>query len=165
MAERKLIGHIGVDSGQVIICDPAYIESQQIYERFEAMQEQSRQRWLAARKQGDKEAARSAWPQTYQIPYLMGHEGCAVGTRSGIGDGFYPVYALVEEMENWGERVVRLEVDFTEHPWLETVPIEMPDAVGMLLDHLAVWLPQVEGADAEDFLRRVTQIREVYSAE
>ena len=31
---RKLIGHIGVDSGQVLICDPCYIDSQWKKEDF-----------------------------------------------------------------------------------------------------------------------------------
>lgn len=31
---KKLIGHIGVDSGQVLICDPCYIDSQWKNEEF-----------------------------------------------------------------------------------------------------------------------------------
>lgn len=31
---RKLIGHIGIDSGQVVICDPCYIDSEWKKEEF-----------------------------------------------------------------------------------------------------------------------------------
>jgi len=32
--KKKLIGHIGVDAGQIVICDPCYIDSQWIKEDF-----------------------------------------------------------------------------------------------------------------------------------
>lgn len=31
----KLIGHVGVDSGQLLLCDPCYIDSQWVKEDFE----------------------------------------------------------------------------------------------------------------------------------
>jgi hypothetical protein len=31
----KLIGHVGVDSGQLLLCDPCYIDSQWVKEEFE----------------------------------------------------------------------------------------------------------------------------------
>ena len=33
--EMKLIGHVGVDSGQLLLCDPCYIDSQWVNEDFE----------------------------------------------------------------------------------------------------------------------------------
>ena len=33
--EIKLIGHVGVDSGQLLLCDPCYIDSQWVEEDFE----------------------------------------------------------------------------------------------------------------------------------
>ncbi len=33
--QTKLIGHVGVDSGQLLLCDPCYIDSQWVNEDFE----------------------------------------------------------------------------------------------------------------------------------
>ena len=52
-----------------------------------------------------------------------------------------------------------------DHPWLETVPIEAPDALKKLLDDLTEWLPKVEGEDSADYLRRVRGIAESYNPE
>lgn len=35
---------------------------------------------------------------TYRLDYTVGHQGAAVVVRSGIGDGFYPVYAWVDDL-------------------------------------------------------------------
>jgi hypothetical protein len=53
------------------------------------------------------------------LPYKMGHEGMAVAASSGIGDGYYPVYATYSDEEGWGRRVMKLEIDFSDHPFLQ----------------------------------------------
>jgi len=89
----KKIGKIGVDAGTVMVVDPCYmrdgavplIDIQSIF--------------------SDLEDA-----QTTQVG-----QGLAVAVRSGYGDGFYNVYALMaspEETDGWGERVMGLVVDF-----------------------------------------------------
>ena len=163
--ERIKVGEVGVDTGRIIVCDPSYIISQRIGERHEEIMEAQLKTMLEANSQQEAVDLAAVDPLYYTLPYLMGHEGAAVVVHSGIGDGGYPVYAWIDDMENWGRRVVRLEVDFMDHPWLEVVPIEPPDALKRLLDNLAAWLPLVEGADAADYLRRVNQMLETYKPE
>ena len=163
--ERRLVGHVGVDSARIIVCDPSYIQSQRIGERQREVEEAHLNALLEAENQQQAVDLATVDPLSYTLDYLMGHEGAAVVVHSGIGDGNYPVYAWIDELENWGKRVVRLEVDFMDHPWLETVPIEAPDALKKLLDDLTEWLPKVEGEDSADYLRRVRGIAESYNPE
>lgn len=147
--QRKMVGHVGVDTGCIIICDPAYLADQRLAER----QRELELSHLDAAQDGE-----AAYPQAYGINFLAGHEGAAVVTTSGIGDGFYPVYITTAEIERFGERVVRVEVDFLEHPWLTTVPLEIPSAIKQLLRDLRRWLPLVEAKDAEGLLTMVNMI-------
>ena len=55
---------------------------------------------------------------------LHGHggeleRGRGVVFNSGIGDGGYPVYAYIGEIEGFGERVLKVEIDFTDHVLLD----------------------------------------------
>ena len=55
---------------------------------------------------------------------LHGHggeleRGRGVVSNLGIGDGGYPVYAYIGEIDGWGERVLKVEVDFNEHVLLK----------------------------------------------
>jgi hypothetical protein len=34
-------------------------------------------------------------------------------SRAGLGDGFYPVYAITDELGGWGRRVMALEIDLS----------------------------------------------------
>ena len=126
--ERRLLGHIGVDSARVIVCDPHYLVEQRIYERHQEREEASLAADNAARdrradpNRWDAETLRAmteAWPVSYRIPYLLGHEGAAIVVHSGVGDGFYPVYGTFADVEGMGRRLMRLEVDFSDHPMLE----------------------------------------------
>ena len=161
--ERRLVGRVGVDSARIIVCDPSYIQPERIGERQREIEEAQFVASTEARARGDTEAVGAAYPLSYTLDFLRGHDGAAVVVHSGIGDGHYPVYAWFDELENWGERIVRLEVDFMDHPWLEVVPIEPPDALKRLLDDLIEWLPKVEGEDSADYLRRVRGIAESYN--
>ena len=151
--ERILVGHVGVDSARIIVCDPSYIVEQRIGERQREVEDAQLAAILEAENQQEVLSILDADPLYYTLAYLMGHEGAAVVVHSGIGDGNYPVYAWIDEMENWGKRIVRLEV----------VPIEPPDALKRLLDDLIEWLPKVEGEDSADYLRRVRGIAESYN--
>ena len=55
---------------------------------------------------------------------LNGHggeleRGRGVVFSTGIGDGSYPVYAYIGEIDGWGERVLKVEIDFNEHVLLD----------------------------------------------
>jgi hypothetical protein len=108
IGKRVLIGHCGVDSGQIMITDPCYM----IDDGFtEAEYEKVCDITLSEDYAGP-------------LMYEKGHEGKAVALRAGIGDGYYPVYAIYGYIEGFGERILGVEVDFTVHPWLEEVEEE-----------------------------------------
>lgn len=103
MSKRVLIGSCGVDSGQIMITDPCYV----IGDDFtDADYEKVCEITLAEEGAGF-------------LPFAKGHEGKAVVSSSGIGDGFYPVYATYSEEGMWGERIMKLEIDFSDHPLLD----------------------------------------------
>lgn len=49
-----------------------------------------------------------------QLNYPLGHAGIGVVSRTGLGDGYYPVYATIADLGEWGERVVKVEIEFVE---------------------------------------------------
>lgn len=108
-------GHIGVDSGQAMICDPCYIAPDD---------EHDGESWKPQFSYGqccgwDKLALEldSKRAQVRQVPFSLGHEGAAVVCQSGYGDGYYPVYVKFEDKGPWGVRVVAMMVDFdTDDP-------------------------------------------------
>lgn len=100
----RQIGVCGVDSGQLLITDPCYIDSQWEREAFVP-------------------GSVPKYPFSYnacaqvtlakdggQLMFKMGHPGVGVTFSSGIGDGVYPVYALVEEVPGWGKRIVEVKI-------------------------------------------------------
>lgn len=93
-ATRFQIGSCGVDSGQIMIVDPCYV----IDGRFSEQQYDE----CCAVTCGEESAG--------QIMNAM-----AVVSSTGIGDGYYPVYATVDNIPGWGERITKLEIDFTDH--------------------------------------------------
>jgi len=87
----KRIGVIGVDSGQVVVTDPAYISKGGI-PSYKAISKVS----LAGGTQ------------------LKNKRGIkvAVVSESGFGDGVYPVYAIMGKSVEFGDHVKALVVDF-----------------------------------------------------
>lgn len=99
---RKLVGHVGVDSGQVMICDPCYIDSS----------------WKKKDWKDTEDFKKKCVENTNKFNYLgacqatlskelAGQFELAVASSSGWGDGEYPVYATYQ-----GGRVKKLEVVF-----------------------------------------------------
>jgi len=98
---RKLVGCVGVDSGQVMICDPCYIDSS----------------W--EKKDWDiKDFKKECEKNQRQFNYLgacfatlseqmAGQFDLGVASSSGYGDGEYPVYVTYQD-----GRVKKLEVVF-----------------------------------------------------
>lgn len=149
---ETLLGHVGVDSGQLIVMDPGYIDGNwkeeemdmtEVLEHPDGTEEhvaRASKRWFEIIddinnkkikiKQITKEpqhhlSYNAVCQQTLSekgygaIPYPLGHEGLAVAFCSGIGDGFYPIYGRIEEVEGMGKRIVEVRIDMTEHPLLE----------------------------------------------
>lgn len=91
---KKEIGVVGVDSGQLILCDPCYLS-----------------RWI--NNEYDSEAKKNDFSysracqltlseeQGGQLFFDAGHAGQAVAFSSGFGDGVYPVIATYK---NYGTK-------------------------------------------------------------
>lgn len=99
---RKKIGTVCVDSGQVMICDPCYIDSQ--WEKVPVFPGDNFTQQCADNKDqfnylGACHASLSE--------NMAGPIGLAVAASSGYGDGEYPVYATYE-----GGRVKSLTIKF-----------------------------------------------------
>jgi len=145
------IGEVGVDSGQLVVCDPCYIDSE--WEKEELKLEETltfpdgtkekivrcSKRWFemidkinsGEVKLDTKINAKSNFSYNAvcektlgmdshgQLNYRMGHPGVAVAFSSGIGDGCYPVYAKLVDLEGWGVRIAEVRIDMLLHPLLE----------------------------------------------
>ena len=95
--ERKKIGHVGVDSGQLLITDPCYINSN--WEKPELEEDV-----FPYSYEGACDATESAWLGN-QLSF-----GAGVAFRSGYGDGQYDVYATYYDDKDWGRRIVKIEI-------------------------------------------------------
>lgn len=101
------IGEVGVDSGQLIITDPCYIDSQWKKEKLEQNKDGS---FKPAKNNFSYPAVCNITlknPSAGQLNYKMGHPGVAVAFCSGYGDGTYPVYATL----NAEGRYIKVEID------------------------------------------------------
>ena len=156
MTKKKdeiLIGHVGVDSGQLVICDPCYIDSEWKKEDFEFKEkaihpdgteeeiERCSKRWweliddinngkikledipgTAKHNFSYNAVSKSTLTEEGygQLNFDMGHPGVAVAFRSGIGDGYYPVYAKVVDLGGpVGKRIAEVRIDMLDHPLLK----------------------------------------------
>jgi len=94
--KQELLGHIGVDTSQVVIMDPEYLrgyDSGYFDDFFGKCCDIT-----SSSKRGDA------------IPYDLGGEGKAVVAETGYGDGTYPVYAEYDE----DGRIRRIIIDIVK---------------------------------------------------
>jgi hypothetical protein len=79
MTEWQTVGEVGVDSGQVMITDPCYVDTE----------------WSQGGDAGtysyDGITAASAMSTSVQLHYRKGHAGAGVAVSGFGGDGAYPV--------------------------------------------------------------------------
>lgn len=104
---KKLIGHVGVDAGIVMIGDPCYVTQKN---------HPAKQDWGDFCDLMAKERKKSTGPMAWSMNYDLGHEGLGVIVESGLGDGFYPVYATFTRIPDFGMRISSVRIDFMEHP-------------------------------------------------
>lgn len=146
-----LIGYVGVDSGQLMVCDPTYIDQEWQEEEVELKEAVTFQdgtkekivrcskRWFELVKDindGKIKLETKITPKNNfsynaccektllcgghgQLNYEMGHAGVAVVFSSGIGDGYYPVYAKIVDLGELGQRIGEVRIDMLEHPILK----------------------------------------------
>lgn len=106
-SSEQLIGYVGVDSGQLMLCDPSYIGKDFATDDFNPS--------------GTDDSGK--YPMTYNgacgatlSDERFGQLGNAMGVAfsSGLGDGVYPVYAVIVNDPVWGERIASVRVVMME---------------------------------------------------
>ena len=85
---EELIGYVGVDSGQLLLCDPCYIDSEWEEEDFDGDNASPKHNFSY------KACAQATLSENGygQLKYKMGHDGVGVAFSTAFGDGVYPVY-------------------------------------------------------------------------
>jgi hypothetical protein len=106
ITSTQLIGYVAVDSGQIVITDPGYLNDWGKEGFGEAGVGHYSYGGACSTTLTDKQAG--------QLNFAAGHAGAGVVSSTGYGDGLYPVYAHFEETEDWGKRVARLEIVFID---------------------------------------------------
>ena len=146
---KKLLGHVGVDSGQLMVTDPCYINMFKINEfnpqskYYDKVKDKTviypddfqnyeddiidgynkNMNTLVKEKvfeevkelMNDKSYSYTgACCQTLENPNKGGELGNGLGLSfaTGFGDGSYPVYAYYEDVNGWGKRVSKIEIEF-----------------------------------------------------
>jgi hypothetical protein len=105
--KTKLIGYVGVDAGMLMITDPCYLNGWKDTE-YDTGEIGEYSYGGVCRTTDDPNL------QGGQLKYELGHDGIGVVFRSGLGDGYYPVYGHYAEVDGWGERIVKVEIVFVE---------------------------------------------------
>jgi hypothetical protein len=121
-----MLGRVAVDSGQLLMVDPCYI----VDEWDDTPTETTLGDMTLTMEASLGECVTVANPQTHPQGGGSVMDGLAVVTRSGIGDGYYPVYAVLGEiLPGWGARVRRIIIDFEDHPLLADDSAESADGL------------------------------------
>jgi hypothetical protein len=117
IATKKVrLGFCAVDSGTILITDPGYLNNWKDngFGESESVGEYS---YGGA---CDRTLTTGYARYNGQLNFSAGHGGIGVVSRTGLGDGVYPVYATVADLGEWGERVVKVEIEFidlTDEAW------------------------------------------------
>ena len=93
------VGAICVDTGTILIADPC--KAGEAGEDF----------FEAAIDENDQNYKDGVWA----LP-LNEHGEAALAIQSGIGDGFYPVFARYEDVGGFGRRIAEIRIVFLPHP-------------------------------------------------
>jgi hypothetical protein len=101
------IGEVGVDSGQLMVTDPCYIDQEWQREKFEVVSRgrDSDASLYSYSYNGASNATLSVLGHG-QLAYKLGHPGAGIVFQTAWGDGVYPVYA-----EKHDGRIVRVYVN------------------------------------------------------
>jgi len=104
-----------VDSGQLLLCDPCYIDAQWKKVEFdvEAAFDENTMAGRDFNYNGCSSVSRLYEEEDgCQLIFALGHAGAGVCVSSGVGDGVYPVLAELIDDPVWGTRVKKVWVDF-----------------------------------------------------
>jgi hypothetical protein len=99
-----LIGSIGVDSGQMMLCDPCYIESSWENETIDF-------------KNIDQYAGKFNYGGACQATLSdkgagILEDGIGAVCATGFGDGSYNVYVTYSDEGSWGKRISEMRIVF-----------------------------------------------------
>lgn len=98
----KKAGKVGIDSGTLLLADPAYIKKEiPSYDKVVG---------LTKSKQVVKK------DKTSQIKFKRGFTGAGVVTSTGFGDGMYDVYVDEVDEGKYGKRIGAVKVVFIDKP-------------------------------------------------
>ncbi len=98
----KTLGYVAVDAGMLMITDPGYLYGWVENEMGEAPAGHYSWAGACATTENDDRGG--------ELTFKAGHSGAGVVFRSGIGDGYYPVIAHYAELDDWGKRIVKIEI-------------------------------------------------------
>lgn len=109
---EKLIGYCSVDSGQILLCDPCYIDSQWQRNTDPDFTKKGTKKHKGEFSYRGCCIATSGAKFGGQLNHGLGHPGAGVAICSGLGDGHYPVYATIKTLKNAGKRVESITIKF-----------------------------------------------------
>lgn len=106
---KKQIGFIGIDSGQVLLCDPCYIDSHWHHPTEEESLDYDFEKKKFKGQFSYAGCANASLNENQggQLNYDKKNEGAGVVCTTGWGDGCYPVYAYYKE-----GRITKVEINF-----------------------------------------------------
>ena len=112
--KRILLGSIGVDSGQMMLCDPCYISSWTDNEYDENTHKQMQEDDTYPFSYNG--ACAATFNEGFKGDILQNIIGAnlAAVCSSGFGDGVYEVWITVSDQGDWGQRVKKMEIIFIE---------------------------------------------------
>lgn len=125
--EKKLIGYVAVDSGQLLVTDPCYLkdftsnelETEEVKEIYDYSYDGCCNATLNSRIGGC-------------LGFKNGGDGAGVAFVSGWGDGMYPVYAYIEyetkKLHHVSEAMYAKEINHLEVD-TETMTCKIPRVV------------------------------------
>lgn len=102
----ELVGYVGVDSGQVMICDPCYINSE--WQKTKKGEDIFDKKNMGKFSYSGCCSATLSEKQYGQLNYKLGHAGAGVASSTKDGDGSYPVYAT----KNKKGEIISLTIEF-----------------------------------------------------
>lgn len=105
--EVRYIGEVVVDSGQLLVTDPCYIDQEWLQERFAVEGDVVKTEDTLFHYSYDGACRATLNGDGYgELAFEKGHAGAGVAFQTGWGDGIYPVYA-----EKHDGRIVRVYVN------------------------------------------------------
>ena len=96
------LGVAGVDSGQLMVCDPCYLGDWVDNESNDKVADGDFSYAGACKKTIEAEGG--------QLNFKMGHAGAGVVFTSGFGDGLYDVVAKLTDYGEMGERIEEVRI-------------------------------------------------------